>query len=59
VTVTSHWRKSSYSSNDSACVELPRTLDAVRDSKCPDGPALSVRNVRQFIETVKLDGLNQ
>lgn len=27
------WRKSSYSGNQGNCVELPATLDAVRDSK--------------------------
>ena len=40
------WRKSSYSSaNGGACVEVARNLPgvvAVRDSKDPDGPALTV-----------------
>jgi hypothetical protein len=40
------WRKSSYSSNSNdACVEvatnLPGTVVPVRDSKAPDGPALT------------------
>jgi hypothetical protein len=39
------WRKSSYSSaNGGACVEVARNLPgvvAVRDSKDPDGPALT------------------
>jgi hypothetical protein len=30
------------SQNEGACVELPNTLDAVRDSKNPAGPALAV-----------------
>lgn len=34
------WRKSSYSGNQGNCVELAHTLDAVRDSKNPTGPAL-------------------
>jgi hypothetical protein len=35
------FRKSSYSnSNAQECVEIGNTLDAVRDSKNPDGPVL-------------------
>jgi hypothetical protein len=34
-----HWRKSSYSSTATNCVELAGTLDHVRDSKNP-GPVL-------------------
>ncbi len=37
------WRKSTYSSNDGACVEvadLPSGGHGVRDSKDPNGPAL-------------------
>jgi Domain of unknown function (DUF397) len=39
------WRKSSYSSNGGDCVEVALNLPgivAVRDSKNPDGPALTV-----------------
>ncbi len=37
------WRKSAYSNNGGACVEVARNLPgvvAVRDSKNPGGPAL-------------------
>jgi Domain of unknown function (DUF397) len=35
------WRKSSRSGGDNGdCVELAGTLDALRDSKNPDGPVL-------------------
>jgi Domain of unknown function (DUF397) len=54
------WRKSSYSSGgqQGSCVEvarnLPRTV-AVRDSKDPDGPVLSVAPAgwRDFIADMK------
>jgi hypothetical protein len=36
------WRKSSFSDLGNGCVEVARTLGAVRDSKNPDGPVLSV-----------------
>ena len=37
-----HWRKSSHSSGNGACVEIAETSDliAVRDSKDPAGPKL-------------------
>ena len=37
------WYKSTYSSNDNACVEVCRTLNGmmVRDSKDPNGAALT------------------
>jgi hypothetical protein len=34
------WRKSSRSTNTNSCVEVAGSLDAVRDSKNPDGPVL-------------------
>ncbi|HEX5404783.1 MAG TPA: DUF397 domain-containing protein [Pseudonocardiaceae bacterium] len=34
------WRKSSRSGQDTNCVEVCGTLDAVRDSKNPAGPVL-------------------
>lgn len=36
------WKKSSKSGQQYECVELAHTLDAVRDSKNPAGPALVV-----------------
>lgn len=38
------WRKSSYSANEGACVELAHTAarGAIRDSKNPDGGHLEV-----------------
>jgi hypothetical protein len=44
------WRKSSYSTAAQNCVEL--TDSAVRDSKDPDGPALSV-DVTALVAAVK------
>ena len=48
------WRKSTYSggSEDGNCVELA-TQGAVRDSKNPTGPILSV-DVTAFVAAVKL-----
>ncbi|PKW12707.1 uncharacterized protein DUF397 [Saccharopolyspora spinosa] len=47
-----HWRKSSYSHQNGACVELTSTLDRVRDSKDPNGPMLNV-DVATFVRAVK------
>lgn len=47
------WRKSSRSVNTTNCVELHHTLAAVRDSKRPDGPALRVTALPQFIQQLK------
>jgi hypothetical protein len=44
------WRKSSYSSSQENCVEL--TDGAVRDSKNPAGPLLSV-NITALVATVR------
>lgn len=38
--MSSSWRKSTRSSNTDSCVEVRGGLDAVRDSKNPDGPEL-------------------
>ncbi|MCS7476513.1 DUF397 domain-containing protein [Umezawaea endophytica] len=40
MTVT--WRKSTSSGANTSCVEVANSLDAVRDSKNPSGPVLSV-----------------
>jgi hypothetical protein len=34
------WRKASRSGGNGQCVEVRNTLDALRDSKNPNGPAL-------------------
>ncbi|QIZ37504.1 DUF397 domain-containing protein [Saccharopolyspora sp. ASAGF58] len=47
-----YWRKSSYSNVNGNCVELTTTLDAIRDSKDPHGPTLSV-NVSTFVRAVQ------
>lgn len=40
-TANTHWRKSSYSGGENSnCIELAGTLDAIRDSKNPAGPVL-------------------
>jgi hypothetical protein len=46
------WRKSSRSDTGGSCVELAHTLGAVRDSKNPGGPVLSVP-VSALLTTVK------
>jgi len=48
------WRKSSFSDTGNGCVELFRTLGAVRDSKNPDGPVLGV-DVRGLVSMAKAD----
>jgi hypothetical protein len=46
------WRTSSYSGSQSNCVELFRTLDALRDSKNADGPVLRL-DLTTFVRKVK------
>jgi hypothetical protein len=47
------WRKSSFSGgNGGECVELARP-GAIRDSKNPDGPTLSVSPLGTFLAEVK------
>lgn len=53
MTTNHQWRKSSRSSNADTCVELNRTLDAVRDSKNPHGPILPVARIVKFVNKVK------
>jgi hypothetical protein len=52
------WRKSARSNNGGACVEVATNLPgivAIRDSKNPDGPALTVSSDdwQAFIRTLK------
>ena len=54
------WRKSSYSSQNGACVELATNLPgmvAIRDSKDPGGPSLLVPAAewRAFVRGLKAD----
>ncbi len=52
------WRKSSYSNNGGACVEVATNLPglvAVRDTKDPSGPSLvfDANSWQSFIRTIK------
>lgn len=47
------WRKSSYSGNQGDCVELPATLDAIRDSKNGDVLRLSRGQVTALLVIAK------
>jgi hypothetical protein len=50
---TIQWRKSSFSGGgNNACVELVGTLDAVRDSKNPNGPILRA-DLRSLLTAVQ------
>lgn len=53
MTVDPRWRKSSRSTNTESCVELNGDLDAVRDSKNPNGPTLPVTALTTFVADVK------
>ena len=46
------WRKSTRSQNGQNCVEVNGTLDHLRDSKNPTGPALPI-NVPTLINALK------
>lgn len=47
------WRKSSYSSGQGGeCVELA-PVGAVRDSKNPTGPVLTIGDLRTFLRAVR------
>ena len=47
------WRKSSHSNETATCVELAGDLDALRDSKNPDGPVLRVAGLTRFLNEIK------
>jgi hypothetical protein len=52
------WRKSSFSGGENnECVELVDTLDALRDSKNPDGPILHA-DLRGLLTAVREDRLH-
>jgi uncharacterized protein DUF397 len=58
--VSMEWRKSSYSGNSGECVEVRQDLAALRDSKNPDGSALTVDVLRLLAMLRKPDrGLAQ
>ena len=46
------WRKSSRSEAASQCVEVRNNLTAIRDSKIPNGPALTV-DLSRLLTAVK------
>lgn len=52
MTIPQRWRKSSYSSTQTNCVELPHTLDAVRDSKNGEILTLDRRQVAGLLSAV-------
>ena len=52
------WRKSSFSSNGEACVEVSHDLAAVRDSKNPEGPTLRV-DLRPFASAIQVGQLDR
>lgn len=55
---TIHWRKSSFSGGENSdCVELVGTLDAVRDSKNPNGPILRA-DLPALLTAIREDQLN-
>lgn len=57
MTLADHWRKSSHSGQETACVELA-AQGAVRDSKNPTGPVLSV-DIAALVAAVKAGHVGQ
>lgn len=47
------WRKSTFSGEQGACVEVSNTLDGLRDSKCPHGGVLATGGVKLLVAAVK------
>ena len=52
------WRKSTRSNVNGNCVELAHTLDQLRDSKNPTGPALT-GNITAFLTAAKAGTLDR
>jgi hypothetical protein len=52
MTARQEWRRSSHSGAQNDCVELRGTLNALRDSKDVDGPALA-GNVPALVRAIK------
>ena len=50
------WRKATASSNQTDCIEVAHTMGAIRDSKNPVGPMLSVP-VELLVRVVKANQL--
>jgi hypothetical protein len=57
MTTAIRWRKSSLSDGQDTCVELAHTSEAVRDSKNPAGPTLTV-STRALVAAIKNGRLN-
>lgn len=57
MTLPVRWRKSSRSGQQTSCVEVAHTLEAVRDSKNPSGPTLSV-DVPRLLAAVRIGQLD-
>jgi len=55
---TTRWRKSSRSGQDTSCVELAHTGDALRDSKNPAGPTLALDTAR-LLDAVRADRIGR
>lgn len=53
-TNTATWRKSTYSGGEGGnCVEVRSSVDAIRDSKRPDGAVLLTPGLPALLEAVK------
>jgi hypothetical protein len=46
------WKKASFSAEQTDCIELAHTFDAVRNSKNPDGLVLSI-NLSGLLAAIK------
>lgn len=55
--MTTEWRKSSRSQGTSDCVEV--TPNAVRDSKNPFGPILTIGNMNASLKAIKVGQLER